>query len=244
MRPTTELRDLVSTAFADWSGHDPAETSAQSVDVPPPEPQSRLAILHRPAAGQSELRIGHVSVARSAIDYPQLLVLNMVLGGQFVSRINMNLREEKGYTYGARTSFDARRGPGPFVLQASVQSDATADAIREGLREIDEIRGARPVSRAELETGRAALTRGFARNFETAEQVARAAAQMALHDLPDDYYSTFVRRILAIDEREVTLAAHRHLHPARMLTVVVGDRDKVGASLESLGLGTPQVLET
>ncbi len=237
-----ELRDLASTAFANWSGRD-SLVVPRAVEARPPEPSSRLAILHRPGAGQSELRIGHVSVARSAVDYPHLLVLNMVLGGQFVSRINMNLREDKGYTYGARTSFDARRGPGPFVLQASVQSDATADAIQEGLREIDEIRGARAVSRAELETGRAALTRGFARNFETAEQVARAAAQMALHDLPDDYYSTFVPRILGIDETEVTSAAHRHLHPDRMLTVVVGDRDKVGASLESLGLGTPQILE-
>jgi zinc protease len=100
------------------------------------------------------------------------------------------------------------------------------------------------VSRAELETGRAALTRGFARNFETAEQVARAAAQMALHDLPNDYYSSFVPRMLAMNETDVTAAAHRHLHPDQMLTVVVGDRDKVGASLDSLGLGNAMVLET
>jgi len=238
-----ELRGLIASAFAGWSGRDTLDLSPAAVAAPPAAPPFRLAILHRAAAGQSELRIGHVSIARSAPDYPHLLVLNMVLGGQFVSRINMNLREEKGYTYGARTSFDSRRGPGPFVLQASVQSDATADAIKEGLREIDEIRGFRPVSRAELETGRAALTRGFARNFETAEQVARAAAQMALHDLPQDYYSTFVSRILAIDETEVTAAARRHLHPDRMLTVVVGDREKVETSLEALGLGMPQVLE-
>ena len=239
-----ELRGLISAAFGGWTGRDTLMLSPKEVEAAPPPPPSHLAILHRPSAGQSELRIGHVSIARSATDYPHLLVLNMVLGGQFVSRINMNLREDKGYTYGARTSFDARRGPGPFVLQASVQSDATADAIREGLREIEEIRGTRPVSRAELETGRAALTRGFARNFETAEQVARAAAQMALHDLPNDYYSSFVPRMLAMNETDVTAAAHRHLHPDQMLTVVVGDRDKVGASLDSLGLGNAMVLET
>ena len=91
----------------------------------------------------------------------------------------------------------------------------------------------------ELETGRAALTRGYPRNFETAEQVARAAAQMALHDLPDDYYSTFVPRVLAIDERQVTAAAARHLDPSRLLTVVVGDRDRIGSSLSELGLGEP-----
>jgi len=238
-----ELLTLISDAFGAWGGHDRVPVPASVVTAVPPPPPARLAVLHRPGAGQSELRIGHVSVARSAPDYPQLLVLNMVLGGQFVSRINLNLREQKGYTYGARTSFDARRGPGPFVLQASVQSDATADAIKEGIREIDEIRGARPVTVEELETGRAALTRGFARSFETAEQVARAAAQMALHDLPADYYSTFVPRILAIDQTAATSAASRHLHPDQMLTVVVGDRDKLGASLDALGLGEPMTLE-
>jgi predicted Zn-dependent peptidase len=168
----------------------------------------------------------------------------MVLGGQFVSRINMNLREKRGYTYGARTSFDTRRGPGPFVLQASVQSDATADAIREAIREVEEIRGARPITLEELDTGRAALTRGYARNFETAEQVARAATQMALHDLPDDHYSTFVPRVLAVDAGAATAAAAQHLHPARMLTVVVGDRERIGTSLEPLGLGEPIELRT
>ena len=99
----------------------------------------------------------------------------MILGGQFVSRINMNLREKKGYTYGARTSFDFRRGPGPFVLQASVQSEATTDAMREAIGELEAIRGDRPVTREELLLGRAALTRGYPRNFETGEQIARAA---------------------------------------------------------------------
>ena len=235
-----ELVSLVAAAFSRWPW---AEGRAAYDDgamlATPVEPPVRLAILHRPGAAQSELRLGHVSVSRRDTDYTRLLVLNMVLGGQFVSRINMNLREKRGYTYGARTSFDARRGPGPFVLQASVQSDATADAIREAVREIDDIRAARPVTAEELDTGRAALTRGYARNFETGDQVARAATQMALHHLPDDYYSTFVPRVLAIDEAEVTAAAERHLHPDRMLTIVVGDRERIGASLEALGLGEP-----
>jgi zinc protease len=236
-----ELLALVREAFVNWSGTDAGEP----VDVATTSPSSatsRLALLHRAGAAQSELRLGHVSIARDDPDYLHLLVLNMILGGQFVSRINMNLREEKGYTYGARTSFDARRGPGPFVLQASVQSDATADAIREALREMEDIRGARPITASELDTGRAALTRGYARNFETAEQVARAAAQMALHDLPSDYYNTFVPRVLAIDEAAITEAARRHLFPDRMLTVVVGDGDRVGSALESLSLGAPLAL--
>ena len=233
-----ELLALVTDAFGSWSAVNSGPPAVPVATVPAP-PSARLALLHRPGSAQSELRLGHVSVARSHPDYVHLLVLNMVLGGQFVSRINMNLREDKGYTYGARTSFDARRGPGPFVLQASVQSDATADAIREALREVEEIRGSRPITADELDTGRAALTRGYARNFETAEQVARAAAQLAIHELPNDYYDTFVPRVLAVDEHAATDAARRHLMPDRMLTVVVGDRDRVSAGLESLGFGAP-----
>ena len=238
----SELAALIERVFGAWAeGEGPVPDDAAALSTPP-APDVRLGLLHKAGAAQSELRIGHMSVARRAADYLHLLVLNMVLGGQFVSRINMNLREDKGYTYGARTSFDARRGPGPFLLQASVQSDATAAAIQESLKEIAAIRGERPVSAGELETGRAALTRGYPRNFETAEQVARAAAQMALHELPEDYYTTFVPRVLALDEHAVTEAAQRHLDPDQMLTVVVGDRDRVGASLEALGLGPPSDL--
>jgi predicted Zn-dependent peptidase len=161
----------------------------------------------------------------------------MILGGQFVSRINMNLREDKGYTYGARTSFDFRRGPGPFVLHASVQSEATVDAVLEALGELQAIRGARPVTPHELETARAALIRGYPRSFETAEQISRGAAQLALYELPDDYFSTFMPRVLAVDEAAVTRAATQHIDPARLLTVIVGDREKVGPGLPRLNLG-------
>ena len=235
----TDLLALAERAFGGWpTGDTPMPDDSASLMAPPP-PATRLGVLHKAGAAQSELRMGHMSVARRAPDYLHLLVLNMVLGGQFVSRINMNLREDKGYTYGARTSFDARRGPGPFLLQASVQSDATVAAILECVAELTAVRDERPVTREELETGRAALTRGYPRNFETAEQVARAAAQMALHDLPEDYYTTFVPGVLALDEQAVTDAARRHLDPARLLTVIVGDRDRIAASLEELGLGEP-----
>ena len=230
-----ELAELVGRHFDVWHGTGEHGTGAELQQPAPPS--TRLALLHKPEAKQSELRIGHMSVSRSSPDYQELLVLNMVLGGQFVSRVNMKLREEKGYTYGARTGFDARRGPGPFLLQASVQSEATVEAIRDSLAEIADIRSVRPVTAAELDIGRAALTRGYPRNFETAEQLARAAAQMALHDLPEDYYSTFVPRMLAIDEARVTAAAHRYLDPDRLVTVIVGDRERVEPSLASLGLG-------
>jgi zinc protease len=228
------LTELADRAFGQWEAA-PHRLRAERSSVPPPLPDDRLVLVHRPGAAQSELRMGHVSVARSTPDYHKLVTLNMVLGGQFVSRINMNLREKKGYTYGARTSFDVRRGPGPFVLQASVQSDATTDAIREALGELTAIRGDRPVSHEELLLGRAALTRGYPRNFETGEQIARGAAQLSLYELPDDYFSRFVPTVLALSEDDLTRAAATHIHPDRLLTVIVGDREKIGPSVEGIG---------
>jgi zinc protease len=233
------LAALVENAFGGWTAP-PARADVPDVTAAPiPGAAERLALLHRPGAAQSELRIGHIAVSRSTPDYHALLALNMVLGGQFVSRINMNLREDKGYTYGARTSFEFRRGRGPFLLHASVQSDATASAVSEIFSELRAIRGDRPVTAAELELGRAALTRGYPRGFETAEQVARGAAQLALFDLPDDYFTTFVPRVLALDENDLTRAAEKHIDPAQLLTVIVGDREKIGPSLEQLALGEP-----
>jgi predicted Zn-dependent peptidase len=183
-----------------------------------------------------------VATARNSPDYHALLVLNMVLGGQFVSRLNMKLREEKGYTYGARTSFDFRRGPGPFVLQVSVKTEVTADAIRESLAEIRAIRDERPPTGDELAGARAALTRGYPRSFETASQIARAAAQLALYELPDDYFSTFVPRVREVDAESVGRAARTHIEPERLVAVIVGDRERVSSPLEAAGLGPVQDL--
>lgn len=206
--------------------------------LPPPGPPcNRFALVHRPGAAQSELRIGQVGTSRTSPDYHALLVLNMILGGQFVSRVNMKLREEKGYTYGARTSFDFRRGPGPFVLQVSVETDATPDAIRESLAEIGALCGARPPTDPELDAARAALTRGYPRNFETAGQIARAAAQLALYGLPDDYFSLFVPRVREVDADAAARAAGTHLDPDHLLTVIVGDREHVLPRCEAAGLG-------
>jgi len=235
-----QLAALMEEAFGSW------QTATASVALPDPaqtpiapESSDRLMLVARAAAPQSELRIGHLAAARSTPDYHALVALNMVLGGQFVSRINLNLRERKGYTYGARTTFDFRRGPGPFVLHASVQSDSTTDAVREVFAELQAIRDDRPVTHEELELGRATLTRGYPRGFETAEQIARSIAQLALYDLPDDYFTKFVPRVLALTADDVTRAAVTHLDPSKLVTVIVGDREKIGP-LASLGIGEPR----
>ena len=205
---------------------------------PTPSPR-RLVLVPRPGAVQSEIRLGHLGAARTSPDYHPLLVLNMVLGGQFVSRINQNLREEKGYTYGARTVLDFRRGRGPFMLRAAVETSATTDAIHEAAAEMAAIGGDRPVSADELDGARAALTRGFPRRFETAGQLAGAAMRLALFDLPADDYTMFVPRIAAVDADAIAGAASRHLHPERLIAVVVGAPDKLSSSLGDAGFGEP-----
>ena len=229
---------MAGDAFGGWE--EAASDVAASDGAMPAA--AALNIIPRPNAPQSELRIGHVAVPRDTPDYHALLVANTILGGQFVSRINLNLREDKGFTYGARTAFEFRRLPGPFVLQVSVQTSATARAIEESIGEIAGIRGPRPVTAEELELGIAALTRGYARNFETADQIARAVMQLALFDLPDDYFAQFVPAVARVSTDDVSRVMAQHVDPARLTTLIVGDLDVVGADLGALGLGAPVVL--
>ena len=233
-------KDLLAAGARAFAGRPRAGMAAvgpPAAPSPPGPPRARFALVHRPRAAQSELRLGCVTTSRHTPEYHALLVLNMVVGGQFVSRVNLNLRERKGYTYGARSTFDLRRGPGPFLLQASVQTDATAEAIREALGELDDLRGARPVEDAELEAARAALTRGYPRSFETAGQIARACAQLALYQLPDEYFMEFVPRVRAVDRAAVTAVARKYFVPEALVTLVVGDRERVLPVAERAGLG-------
>jgi predicted Zn-dependent peptidase len=188
------------------------------------------------------LRIGHLSAMRSTPDYRALLVMNAVLGGQFVSRINLKLREEKGYTYGARTGFDWRRGISPFSLETSVHTASTADAIADCLAEFGGIGGSRPPSDQEMTMAKASLTRGYPRGFETAQQVARSVGQLALYGLPDSYFEDFIPGVNAVRQADVVDVAARYVDPARAVTLIVGDYEAIEPSLRPLGLGDPLLL--
>jgi zinc protease len=237
-----ELRQQAEDAFAGWSpsGGDGVVPAASDVE-PAGQPVTSLAVVQREAAAQSELRIGQLSTRRVTPDYPALVVMNAVLGGQFVSRVNLKLREEKGFTYGARTSFDWRKGLSPFALQTSVHTASTAEAIADSLAEIAALRGTRPPSDEEMSLAKASLTRGYPRGFETAQQVARSVAVMALYGLPDSYFEEFVPRINAVTSADVVDVAARHLDPSKLTTLVVGDYSAIAESLRSLNLGEPQL---
>jgi zinc protease len=124
-------------------------------------------------------------------------------------------------------------------MSASVQTEVTANAIVEAVAEMASLSGARPITATELETARATLTKGYPRNFETADQIARSVAQLALYELPDDYFATFVPRVAALDLSTVQAAASRNLHPERLVTLVVGDAERVAPTLDVLDVGPP-----
>lgn len=215
-------------AFSEWGSAPGEAVPLSSVEVPEPTPASAATLLvHRSGAPQSEIRVGRLGARRTSPHFYPLLVLNTILGGQFVSRINLNLREDKGYTYGARSGFDFRRGRGPFVVQVSVQTDATATSVREILREIRDFVGGRPPTDGEIEAARGALTRGYPRGFETAAQVARGFAQLALYNMPDETLAEFVPRVRGVDRDALTAAAAAHIDADDYLAVIVGDREIV-----------------
>ncbi len=239
-----EAESAAAEAFGDVPVSPASSVVVDAAMVPPPPaPTGRLFAVDRPGAVQTELRIGHLGVRRLTPEYHALLALNMVLGGQFTSRLNQRLREERGYTYGVRTSFDCRRAPGPFSMDGSVQADATVEAVSEVLGEMSAIGRDRPVTGDELGLARAALTRGFARGFETAGQVARGLTRLLIQQLPPDYYDTFVPLVEKVDEAAVTEAALTHLRADEAIVVAVGPLEQFGAGLEALGLGPLQTID-
>jgi zinc protease len=173
---------------------------------------------------------------RKTPDFFPVLVLNAVLGGLFGSRINLNLREAHGYTYGASSYFDWRRGRGPFVVSTAVQSEVTAPALREILYEIDRIRAER-IADDELSLARDYLEGVFPIRYETTAAIASALATLVIYELPDDYYDSYRRNVRAVSTEEVLRAAREHLHPDQLQTVVVGDARTVRQTVADLPLG-------
>jgi zinc protease len=200
-------------------------------------------LVEKADAPQSELRIGHVGIPRAHPDYFAALVMNMLLGGLFSSRINLNLREAHGYTYGASSAFDWRRQAGPFLVASAVRSDVTAAAAREVLAEIDRMR-AEKVSAEELSLATSYLEGVFPIRYESTAAIARALTAMVVYGLPPDYFDTYRDRVRAITAPDVLRAAREFLHPEEMQLVAVGDPAVVREPLEALELGPLQSYDT
>ena len=228
----TAARQL-EEAFGGWTeGATAAATPASAAA----RGATTVYLIDKPAAAQSVIAAAQVTVGRTHADYAPLTVMNMAFGGQFTSRLNMNLREEKGYTYGYRSRFDWRKAQSTFSAGGAVQTAVTKESLIETLKEFGELQGARPIEADEFEKSRLGLIRGFPPTFETPSQVMRRLIDMVHFGLPDDYYDDHVARLEAVTLADVRRAAAEHVEGERLTLVVVGDRQVIEAGLRELAL--------
>jgi zinc protease len=228
----TELQGLAEKHFGSWKGTGAGREEPPAADVPP----RRVVVVDRPELPQTVLRLGHVGVPRAHPDFIPIDVMNTALGGLFSSRINVNLREVHGYTYGASSAFASRRGAGPFIVATSVRADATAAAIAEILREMERMR-AEELIEAELVTARESITRSLPGLFEATSQAASSIGKLFVHALPLDHYRTLPARVDAVKAPDALRVARQFLKPDGLVVVAVGDRGRIVGSLEGMGLG-------
>jgi zinc protease len=228
----SELRALAEKHFGKWTG------KASSFTRPDVRASTarHIVVVDKPGAPQTALRIGMVGVPRASADYVPIEVMNTGLGGLFSSRINMNLREKNGYTYGAGSVFQFRRGPGPFYTATSVRTDVTAPAVREIFNELERIRTS-DVSAEELKIAKDSFARSLPGLFETTGQAAASIGQLFIYNLPLDYYRTLPGKIDAVTIADVRRVAEKYLIPESMVIVAVGDRSKIEPELQKLNLG-------
>ena len=228
-----DITALLDNGFAQWK-----DAPLPSITIPPaPARGSRLVyLIDKPGAPQSEIRIGYPALARSTVDFFPVTVMNRLLGGQFSSRLNLNLREKHGYTYGARSAFSFNKHAGPFIASSGVTSTKTDSSVHEFLYEIDRMfkEGLTP---EELEFSKRGLTGNFALNFETPAQVAGSLVNLVLYGLPDNYYSTYLSNINGVTLDDVKRVAAKYLDSSKMAIVIVGDVKMIKEGVERLKVG-------
>jgi zinc protease len=202
--------------------------------TPPARPGIRVHLVDRPGAAQTELVIGHAGIPRTDPDYLAMAVLTTLLGGKFTSRINLNLRERLGVTYGASCRLHPRLGPGPLVVSTAVANPAAGAAVREVLGELARIRD-QPVGGDELEETRSYLIGVFPYTLQTVDGVAGRLETLAVYGLPDDYYDAYPDRLRALDAGALQEVARRRLYPDDLAVVAVGPAAELGPQFEGLG---------
>ena len=230
---------LAESAFGSWKG---TRASSREVADKPARADCGVQIIAKRDAAQSEVRVGHVGLPRNNPDYFNIVVMNAVLGGLFSSRINLNLREAHGYTYGASSYYDWRRQAGPFVISTAVQSEVTGEAIKETLKEIERMQS-EEIAQDELTLATSYLEGVFPIRYETTASIGAALANLVTFGLPENYYDTYRARIAGVTTADVLAAARTHVKQENLQVVVVGNPDVIAAPVEALGVGAMTVRE-
>ena len=227
-----QVEQKINTLFGGWQR---ADIPQINYSEPPKSGMTTIYLIDKPGAAQSSFRIGAVGVPRSTQDYFALTVMNTILGGSFTSRLNQNLRETRGYTYGAGSRFDMRRAAGPFLASAEIVTAKSDSALLEFMKELNGIRQLVPP--AELSRAKRYLQLQLPGNFETTQQIAAALVPVALYGLPLDYYNNYVQSIEGVTQADVARVAQQYINPGSLAVVIVGDRKTIEAGLKATNVG-------
>jgi zinc protease len=229
-----EATEKFEKALKDWK---PGTPTVREIPDPQPLKATKIVIVDKPGAPQSVIFVGNPGIKRSDPDVYGLNVINNTLGGTFGSRLNQNLREQKGYTYGAHSAFVTRRGTGVFVASSMVKTDVTDKAVTEFVKELKDITGTRPLSDKELKESKDNLIKGYPQNFDSYNAIAGYLNGNYLYDLPATEWSDYPAKTTAINAEMAASVAKKHIQPDALLIVIVGDREVIEPALKKLNLG-------
>ena len=236
------VKDTIEKALAGWT----AGGDKPSFSYPPVPPLRKAAIylVDKPGAAQSVVNIGIPGPPRNTPDYMALQVMNFILGGHFQSRLNANIREEKGYSYGVGTSFAYGKGPGPFRASGDIVSDKTDLALIEFMKELRGIQGGRPITDEEMKQAKESLIQRLPNQFSSVSAVGSSITSLYLQDLPLDYYQNYAKAVQAVTKEDVLRVAKKYVDVEHLNIVVVGDRKSIEEPLKKTGIAPIVMLDT
>ncbi len=235
-----EIQPKLEALFGSWKAGDVPKKNLKEVQ---PQPKQVVYLIDRPGSVQSMVIAGHVAPPKANPDEIAIEALNRILGGSFTSRINMNIREDKHWSYGAGSMVVPTSGQRPFVVFAPVQSDKTKETLAEISKELKGPLGDRAVTTDELEKAQDGLTLSLPGRWETGRAVGGSIAELLRYGLPDDYFATYPKKVRALTVANEAAAARQLLHPDSVVWVVVGDRSKIEGPIRGLGLGEVKLLD-
>jgi predicted Zn-dependent peptidase len=227
-----EMLAKLEAAFGRWK---PGEVPVPTLPVITQVAAREVTIIDRPGSAQTQVIVGCVGAERMTDDYYALVVMNTMLGGSFTSRLNSNLRERHGYTYGAGSTFSFRPLPGPFMAGAAVQTEVTDSALAEFMKELRAIR--EPIAAEELEKTKNYIALSYPGDFQSVSQIAAQLQELVVYGLPEYYFDAYTTKIMAVTPQDVQRVAQKYLDPERMAIVLVGDRAKIQDGVAALSLG-------
>lgn len=226
-----DLLNTVENKFLSIKGTNAAVNKSNISEIK----KTQIYIVNKKGSVQSEIKIGHLNNKRSEKDFYSKVLLNTIFGGQFSSRLNHNLREEKGYTYGIHSGFDYYKDATAFNISTSVSSENTGNAIKEIINEMNKIQNG--VTNEELKFAKSSISKRFPLNFETYGQIASNISNKIKYNLPNNYFNDYLKKINKVSSDEIKTAAVKNFHPKKSVILVVGDKEKILPQLERLKLG-------